>query len=63
MIEGQVSGEDAYVARTYGDAPNVDGLLFVHTQETLMSGDFAKVTITGASEYDLIGVISDEFAE
>jgi ribosomal protein S12 methylthiotransferase len=63
MIEGQVSGEDAYVARTYGDAPNVDGLLFVHTQETLMSGDFARVTITGASEYDLIGVISDEFTE
>ncbi|MDD6616002.1 MAG: 30S ribosomal protein S12 methylthiotransferase RimO [Lachnospiraceae bacterium] len=63
MIEGQVSGEDVYVARTYGDAPNVDGLLFVHTQETLMSGDFARVRITGASEYDLIGEIADEFTE
>ena len=63
MIEGQVSGEEVYVARTYGDAPNVDGLLFVHTQETLMSGDFAKVRITGAAEYDLIGEIADEFTE
>lgn len=55
MVEGQVAGEDAYVARTYGDAPNVDGYLFINTQETLVSGDFARVEITGALEYDLIG--------
>lgn len=55
MIEGQVAGENAYVARTYGDAPNVDGYLFINTDEVLMSGDFAKVKITGACEYDLIG--------
>lgn len=55
MVEGQVAGENAYVARTYGDAPNVDGYLFINTDEMLMSGDFAKVKITGACEYDLIG--------
>lgn len=55
MVEGQVAGENAYVARTYGDAPNVDGYLFINTDEVLMSGDFAKVRITGACEYDLIG--------
>ena len=55
MVEGQVSGEDAYVARTYGDAPGVDGYLFIHTDEILMSGDFCRVKITGACEYDLIG--------
>ncbi len=63
MVEGQVSGEDVYVARTYGDAPDVDGYLFLRTQETLMSGDFVKTRITGASEYDLIGEICDEFAK
>ncbi len=63
MIEGEVSGENVYVARTYGDAPNVDGLLFLHTDETLMSGDFVRVRITGAAEYDLIGEIADEFTE
>ncbi len=63
MVEGQVSGEDVYVARTYGDAPDVDGYLFLRTQETLMSGDFVKARITGASEYDLIGEICDEFAK
>lgn len=57
MIEGKVADENAYVGRTYMDAPNVDGLIFVETNEELMSGDFAKVKITGALEYDLIGEI------
>jgi ribosomal protein S12 methylthiotransferase len=57
MIEGKVAGENAYVGRTYRDAPNVDGLIFVNTEEELMSGDFAKVRVTGALEYDLIGEI------
>lgn len=55
MIEGKVADENAYVGRTYKDAPNVDGLIFVNTEETLMSGDFARVRVSGALEYDLIG--------
>ncbi len=55
MIEGKLADENAYVGRTYKDAPNVDGLIFIHTDEELMSGDFAKVRVTGALEYDLIG--------
>lgn len=55
MIEGKVAYENAYVGRTYKDAPNVDGLIFVNTDAELMSGDFAKVKVTGACEYDLIG--------
>ena len=60
MIEGKVADENAYVGRTYMDAPNVDGLVFVNTDMDLMTGDFAKVTITGSYEYDLIGEITDE---
>ena len=60
MIEGKVADEDAYVARTYGDAPNVDGLLFVQTAEELNSGDFVRVHITGAVEYDLIGELTED---
>ena len=63
MIEGKVSGESAYIGRTYGDAPNVDGYLFVQTGELLMTGDFAKVRVTGALEYDLIGELADEYTE
>lgn len=55
MIEGKVADENAYVGRTYKDAPNVDGLIFINTDEELMSGDFARVRVTGALEYDLIG--------
>lgn len=55
MIEGKVADENAYVGRTYKDAPNVDGLIFINTDEELMTGDFARVRVTGALEYDLIG--------
>lgn len=65
MIEGKVADENAYVGRTYKDAPNVDGLVFVNTRHELMTGDFVQVKITGSYEYDLIGEIKDEneFAE
>lgn len=55
MIEGKVADENAYVGRSYRDAPDIDGLVFVNTDAKLVSGDFAKVRITGAYEYDLIG--------
>ena len=60
MIEGKVADENAYVGRTYKDAPNVDGLVFVNTDRELMTGDFVPVYITGSYEYDLIGEIKDE---
>ena len=57
FIEGKVSDENAYVGRTYRDAPDVDGYIFVNTDEELMTGDIVKVQVTGAYEYDLIGEI------
>ena len=60
LIEGKVADENAYVGRTYMDAPGVDGLLFVNTDEELMTGDFVRVKVTGAAEYDLIGEICEE---
>ncbi len=55
MIEGKIADENAYAGRTYRDAPNVDGLIFINTDEELLSGDFARVRVTGAVDYDLIG--------
>lgn len=63
MIEGKVADEPAYVGRTYMDAPNVDGLIFVNADEMLMCGDFVRVKVTGANEYDLIGEVYHESAE
>ena len=63
LIEGKVADENAYVGRSYMDAPNVDGYIFINTNEELMSGDFVFVKITGALEYDLIGEIDYEFTK
>lgn len=60
MIEGKVADENCYIARTYRDAPNVDGYLFLNTSKELMTGDFVRARITGALEYDLIGELAGE---
>lgn len=57
FIEGKVADENAYIGRTYRDAPNVDGYIFINTDEELMTGDIVKVKVIGAYEYDLIGEI------
>lgn len=58
MIEGKIVDENAYIGRTYMDAPNVDGNIFVTTDEDIISGEFASVKVTGAADYDLIGEIT-----
>ena len=63
VIEGYDPSVDAYVGRSYKDAPNVDGLVFVHCDYELMSGTYIDVRITEAGPYDLIGEIVDEFTE
>ena len=60
MVEGKIADEDAYVARTYRDAPNVDGYLFINTTASLMTGDLVKVQVTDYNEYDLIGELYHE---
>ncbi len=60
MVEGRLPDEHAYVARSYKDAPNVDGFVFIQTERELMTGDFVRVKITGSYEYDLIGEITGE---
>ncbi len=60
IIEGKVADENAYVARTYKDAPNVDGFLFINTARALMTGDYVIAKITGSNEYDVIGELIGE---
>lgn len=63
MVEGKIADEDVYVTRTYKDAPEVDGYLFLNTTAELMTGDFVKVLVTGSNEYDLTGEIYHESTE
>lgn len=58
MVEGKAADEDIYVTRTYRDAPNVDGYLFLNTSANLMTGDLVTVQVTDSNEYDLIGEIA-----
>ncbi|MBR4082819.1 MAG: 30S ribosomal protein S12 methylthiotransferase RimO [Lachnospiraceae bacterium] len=60
MVEGKIAEDDVYVARTYRDAPNVDGYLFIKTGANLMTGDLVKVLVTDCNEYDLIGELYHE---
>lgn len=55
LIEGYLYEDNIYIGRTYRDAPKVDGCIFVNAEEEIISGEFVKVKITGAKEYDLIG--------
>ena len=57
LIEGRLPDEGVYIARTYMDAPDVDGYVFIQSDYNLDSGDFVKVEVTRSDEYDLIAEI------
>ena len=63
FIEGYLFDEDVYVGRSHKDAPNVDGYVFVSSEEEIISGSFVKVKIKEAREYDLMGDVVYEFTE
>lgn len=55
VIEELVPGEAIYVGRSMYDAPDIDGVVYVHTDRALRVGQYVLVKITDALEYDLIG--------
>lgn len=55
IVDGYVYKDDMYMCRSYMDAPDIDGMVFVHSEEELVTGDFIKVKIVDFNEYDLIG--------
>ena len=63
MISGYLRDDGVYAARSEGDAPDIDSYVFVRSAREWNTGDFVRVRITGASEYDLEGVPEDEFYE
>ncbi len=60
LIEGKLPEDGVYIGRTYKDAPNVDGFIFVNSRLELLSGDMVCAYITEAKEYDLIGEVIEE---
>ena len=52
-----LTSDGKIIGRTYKDAPEIDGLVFIETKKIVSPGDVVQVKITGASEYDLYGVV------
>ncbi|MBM7613727.1 30S ribosomal protein S12 methylthiotransferase RimO [Alkaliphilus hydrothermalis] len=63
LIEEDLDQDREYMGRTEGDAPEIDGLVYVQSNTTLKEGDLITVRITGALEYDLMGEKVDEFSK
>jgi len=64
IIEGRIADKNqVYVGRTYMDGPQVDGYIFISSEEELMSGDIIEAKVTGANNYDLIGEIVEGSAK
>lgn len=53
--ERDQADKNTYLGRTEFDAPEVDGLVYARSKNTLKPGDFVRVKITDAYEYDLAG--------
>ena len=63
IVDGYLPEDDVYVARSYKDAPDIDGMVFVYSDRELVTGDMVNVLIKDAKEYDLEGVLIDESAQ
>jgi len=53
LVEEQY--ENGWIGRSYADAPEIDGVVYIETEQPLQSGQFVNVYITGSDEYDLFG--------
>ena len=61
IIDG--NNDEFFIGRSYGMAPEIDGLVYIRKTCTLKPGDIIKVRITDIIEYDLIGDVLDEFSK
>lgn len=57
LVEGKLPEDNIYCGRTYKDAPDIDGLVFINSDSEIISGEFVSVCIKQATDYDLVGVI------
>jgi ribosomal protein S12 methylthiotransferase len=54
--------EEGYSGRTWMDAPEIDGMIYISADKEIELGSIIKVKVESASEFDLMGVLSDESA-
>ncbi|WP_077367554.1 30S ribosomal protein S12 methylthiotransferase RimO [Anaerosalibacter sp. Marseille-P3206] len=55
--------DDFYSGRTYGDSPEIDGVVFFKSQNKISIGSFVLIKVEDCLEYDLMGEIVNEYSE
>jgi len=63
VIIDDVVDEKTYIGRTYMDSPEIDGVVYITSKEDIEVGQFIDVIITDSMEYDLIGVLENEYSK
>ena len=57
LVDGVTSDGKYYIARSYMDIPDEDGVIFIKNDKANLVGKFIKCKITGVKDYDLIGIL------
>jgi len=60
LVDGFDEEMEQFYGRTYADSPDIDGRVWIASEEPLREGDFVTVTIDGCIEGDLSGYIAEE---
>ena len=60
LVDGYDQEYEQYFGRTWADSPEIDGRVWIATQEDISEGDFVKVCIEGLIDGDLTGYIVEE---
>ena len=60
LVDGYDEELEQFYGRTYADSPDIDGRVWIASDEPLREGDFITVTIDGCIEGDLSGYIAEE---
>lgn len=54
LVEDKSFDGKTYIGRSYMDVPEIDGVVYIESDEEIQIGSFVKCTITDVKEYDLI---------
>ena len=60
LVDGYDEEYEQYYGRTYADSPDIDGRVWIATQEPVTEGEFVKVCIDGVIDGDLSGYMLED---
>ncbi len=63
LVDGYDEEYEQFYGRTYADSPEIDGRVWISSQEPLQEGAFVQVTIDGVQDGDLMGYVNEEESE